>query len=46
MFDEHALTYQDIKQMDLAEFAECLAGKQLYMDEIERQREEAQAENE
>ena len=28
--------------MDLAEFAECLAGKELYVEEMERLREEAE----
>ena len=46
VFDENALTYQDIKAMDLAEFEECMQGKQLYIEELERLREEAEEQRE
>ena len=38
LFDGDGLTYSDLKAMDLAEYAECIAAKEMFIQHLEASR--------
>jgi len=37
-FDGDAISYEDLKNMDMAEYCECVAAKELFIKALEEQR--------